>query len=71
MSTAIVFDPKLWGGRDVGDNSQFWKEAEILHIYRTRYGEEVADVRFLHDGRISRGHFMYAIRRMCHESDGD
>lgn len=58
----LVFDPKLWGGKDKGDNSQFWKEAEILRTYHrppSAYssGGELADVRFLHDGRTSRGHF--------------
>lgn len=60
MKTAIVFDPKLWNGRDVGDNSQFYKTADLLDIYIID-GDEVADVRFHHDGRVSRGHFVYAL----------
>lgn len=52
----LVFDPVLWGGRDVGDNSQFRKVAEILDISGSGR-DEVATVRFLHDGRMSRGHF--------------
>lgn len=54
----IVFDPTLWGGRDSGDNSQFWKPAIILREYRDNEGRELADVRFDHDGRVSRGHFV-------------
>lgn len=47
----LVFDNKLWNGKDVGDNSQFWKEAFILREYG-----KYADVLFLHDGRVSMGH---------------
>lgn len=57
-----VFDPLLWGGKDVGDNSQFWKNAEILRTYSTDDGEQVADVRFQHDGRISKGHFVFGMK---------
>lgn len=57
MKTALVFDPILWGGRDVGDNSQFYKEAEILREYTDDRGRELVDVRFLHDDRVSYGHF--------------
>lgn len=60
MKTGIVFDPKLWNGKDVGDNSQFYKEADILNIYRAGK-DEVADVQFHHDGRVSRGHFTRGI----------
>jgi hypothetical protein len=55
----LVFDAVLWGGKDTGDNRQFMKEAEILDRYLQREGYgELATVRFLHDGRVSRGHFV-------------
>jgi len=55
----LVFDPILWEGRDKGNNSQFWKRATILEI--EDYPELTATVLFHHDGRISKGHFMYAM----------
>lgn len=57
----LVFDPNLWAGRDVGDNSQFWKEADIIER-TTHDGEPTATVRFRHDGRVSRGHFVAGMR---------
>jgi hypothetical protein len=57
----LVFDAAAWGGRDVGDNSQFWREAELLE--RQGFGNrETATVRFLHDGRVSRGHFVFGMK---------
>ena len=53
----LVFDPKLWNHRDVGDNSQFWKPATILSIDGDGL-RETATVKFDHDGRISHGHFL-------------
>lgn len=60
MRTALVFDNVLWNGKDVGDNSQFWKEADILEIHHND-GGKVASVRFHHDGRTSHGHFTSAM----------
>lgn len=49
----LVFDAQEWQKTgDVGDNSQFFKPAEILCIYANG---SVCDVKF-DDGRISRGH---------------
>lgn len=59
--TVLVFDPKLWGGKDKGNNSQFWKRAEILSL-RWYKGNKVATVRFEHDGRESRDHFVRAMK---------
>lgn len=58
-AVALVFDNVEWGGKDVGDNSQFWRPATILRTYRSRdrHADWLADVRFHHDGRVSRGHF--------------
>lgn len=57
-----VFDSKLWNWKDVGDNSQFWKDAEIISVYTTEDGKLLADVRFLHDDRISTGHFVAGMK---------
>jgi len=53
----IVFDPKLWGGKDRGDNRHCWKPATIIEEYIVN-GDHVATVKFDHDGRMSRGHFV-------------
>lgn len=52
----LVFDTKLWNRKDVGDNSQFFKEATILEI-DSPGRDQTAVVKFDHDERISRGHF--------------
>lgn len=57
----LVFDNVLWGGTDKGDNSQFWKPATIEKVY-WHDGDLVADVRFHHDGRQSKQHFVNAIK---------
>lgn len=59
--TVIVFDPTLWKGKDIGDNSQFWKSASIIRTYY-KDGDKLVDVRFHYNNRISKGHFMSAIR---------
>ena len=56
----LVFDCHEWSKTgDVGDNSQFWKPAQILQ--RDDYGENTVTVQF-EDGRISRGHFYSATK---------
>ncbi len=57
----IVFDPKLWGGKDSGDNSQFFKEATVCEIDPPGR-DQTAVVKFHHDGRRSRGHFTNAFK---------
>ena len=54
----LVFDPKVWGGRDKGDNSHCWRSATVLRRYTDPCGRLCVDVRFDHDGRESRGHFL-------------
>ena len=57
--TALVFDTESWGFKDVGDNSQFWRLAEIWDVKKTTDTNDlVATVHFLHDGRVSHGHFV-------------
>lgn len=60
----LVFDGLDWQrvGRDVGDNSCFWKPATIIKVRHA--GEWVADVQFDHDGHLSRGHFIDGMRKL-------
>jgi hypothetical protein len=53
---AIVFDPLLWDGKDSEDDD-FYREATILDIYKED-NVTIANVKFHHDGRISRRHFV-------------
>lgn len=54
----LVFNSKKWGGRDQGDNSQFWENATILDQYQTEInGEWLATVEWP-DGSVTTGHFM-------------
>jgi hypothetical protein len=69
QATRIVFDPREWErtGYDQPDgNARFWHEATILRTYLERpWGgrrELLADVRFSHDGRESRGHIVSMMR---------
>jgi hypothetical protein len=69
----MVFDAQLWGGRDVGDNSQFWKRAKILRMYAGSYNptlrkyDILAHVEFEHDRRQSRGHFVEMMKPLAHD----
>ena len=58
----LVFNAIKWNaaGGDVGDNSQFWEEAEIIRLYDSDDNEALADVLFP-DGTISKGHFVSAM----------
>lgn len=63
----MVFDPRLWeenGGDSKTDS--FFREATILKIYEEnlspsrltwQHPQVLADIKFCHDGRISKGHF--------------
>jgi hypothetical protein len=63
----VVFDYVLYlkaGGRDIGDNSQFWKEATVVAVYWYHGQDLVADVRFDHrPDKISKAHFVWGIRQ--------
>lgn len=60
--TMIVFDPREWeqAGYDQPEgNGRFYHRATILSVSRTDgYRELIATIRFHHDGRISKGHFI-------------
>lgn len=68
----LVFDAQEWGGRDVGDNSQFWHPATLWAVaYEpTRnargFREQIASVTFDHDGHVSHGHFVSCMRPLGH-----
>lgn len=64
----IAFDNDAWdkAGKDIGDNSCFYKEAKILKIYfhiSKLYGSSdwCVNIQFT-DGRISNGHFLSGLR---------
>jgi hypothetical protein len=59
----LVFDNVEWGGKDKGDNEQFWHPATILAVY-TKGDDLLARVQFHHSGRISSGHFVSAMRKI-------
>jgi hypothetical protein len=63
LDERCVFDAAEWGGKDVGDNSQFVHPALILRRYTPfhSHGMELATVLFLHNGRVSSGHFTHAM----------
>jgi hypothetical protein len=70
-SRRLVFDAKAWreAGYDQPDgNEQFWKPATIISTSRSDHDEEVATVRFDHDGRLSRGHFTGSMRSVAREA---
>ena len=56
----VVFDSIPWTRTgDVGDNSQFWKAAQVVECYWID-GDQLVDVRFIDNRkRISRGHFLH------------
>jgi hypothetical protein len=56
----------LWEKKgDVGDNSQFYLPATVLHFYQ-RDGEHLADLLF-DCGRESRGHFVYGFQPVARD----
>lgn len=52
----LVFNARKWNNKDVGDNSQFWEKALLLHVYEDEKGRELATVLW-EDGNITTGHF--------------
>jgi hypothetical protein len=61
LDERYLFDGNEWrrAGFDQPDgNYQFWHPALILERTKSRDGENTATVLFLHDGRISHGHFI-------------
>lgn len=51
---------------DVGDNSQFYNEAEIIALrwHNSMFGgtDYVADIKWKHNGEISNGHFVRGLK---------
>lgn len=56
---------------DIGDNSQFWQEAEIIdlrhHTSFYGYTDYVADLKWKHNGEISKGHFVRGLNKISHQ----
>jgi len=70
----LVFDADTWKKTgDVGDNSQFWKKATVVSTYANpdHKVDTLCDVVFLHDGRISKGHFFTATKPILKETSND
>lgn len=64
-TAALVFDAKAWqahGGDDADGNRQFWRPAHIVERTTASDGTATATVQFEHDGRLSRGHIIDAMR---------
>lgn len=57
MKQRYVFNNLKWGGKDVGNNLQFWELADIVKEYRDPEGQILADVQW-EDGTITHGHFV-------------
>jgi multidrug resistance efflux pump len=63
----LAFDCKDWNkvGHDVGDNSCFYKKAIIKTIRPEINGDRiVADVEWLDNKQISKGHFLTALTKI-------
>lgn len=66
VETALVYDNKLWGPRDIANNEHCWRRATILKRYKDENdegGRTLTDVRFHYDNHVSRGHLEHAIRK--------
>lgn len=63
---ARFFDPIAWGGKDVGDNDQFFLPAIVVRVWdRGNPNEELVDLKFDHrPDQISRGHFTDRIKEI-------
>ena len=60
----LAFDSREWSEHgDVGDNSKFWKRAEIVTLYHLR-GDYLAEIYFLQEHRMSRGHFVSGLKKV-------
>ncbi|HJZ18739.1 MAG TPA: hypothetical protein VJ208_01415 [Candidatus Nanoarchaeia archaeon] len=61
LEKKLIFHSGLWAGKDVGNNSQFWKEALILS---KNEHEGTATVLFLFNYEVSYGHFIDAMKEV-------
>lgn len=65
LEERLVFDSWEWelcGYDDSDGNGRFWHPALLLARYTREDGEELADVLFLHNGRISKRHVVRAMQ---------
>jgi hypothetical protein len=60
-SRALVFDPRLYVDDVKTPFAKTMQPATILKRYMYR-GDDVVDVQFDHDGRVSHAHFLYAVK---------
>ena len=60
----MVFDHRIYIDDKITPKEMTFKSANVLKIYKTdKYDEDVVDVRFDYDGRISRAHFVWGIEK--------
>lgn len=66
LDRVMVFDHRLFKNDRDTPISVTVKPATVLRVYRTadRYDELVMDVRFDHDGRESKGHFVDGVAHL-------
>jgi len=61
----MVFDHRLFLDDKITTSTMTHNSATVLSIYKTpKYYEDVADVRFDYDGRISKAHFIWGIEKI-------
>lgn len=62
----LVFDADEWRNADgdVGDNSCFWHEAEILSVQWHKNPDEVTATVVFASGKESHGHFVHMMREI-------
>ena len=60
----MVFNHRIYIDDKITPKEMTFKSANVLKIYKTdKYDEDVVDVRFDYDGRISRAHFVWGIEK--------
>lgn len=59
----LAFDSSAWSEHhDVGDNSIFYRPAEVVAEHTLKSGERVVDLRWLGGSHVSRAHFLHALK---------
>lgn len=66
-----AFNTTLWKKKgDIGNNSCFWQEAEVLKLYQSTDGKklevefDLCDVKFLKTGIIIKGYYTKFIKKV-------
>ena len=59
----LVFDPRLYKDDKITPPAYTFRPATVKRYYRDN-NESLIDVVFDYDGRLSRGHFTWGVRRL-------